>query len=522
MARLRYCALFVYLQTFAGFCGPPKPDSIAMEQQEKIPTIAEVQAELKSADAATRGMAAATVVRENMRELVPALLSMLKNDPAHNARTAAAIALAAFNEKRAAPFIAQMLASNQGARDLLVEALGELKTPEYASVVVPLLRENDFATRYKAAEALKKMQAVQMAPAVLQQAQQINDAEILQTHIMALGWLKYRPAENFILATGKKNPASPLCATALLALGELKSVGALSFLLENFRGSDLKLRENAATALRQIAHSDSARALFAELKNPQDDVVLLAVDILADYPAELVVRDARKILSANDKSLSAAAAFLLGHKKDLASREKMEQVLRDTETKNREMAARAFGYLQSRESVPLLRQVAAEKEGRARYGAIWSLGVMAATEALPELRAALRSSDRELVAYALEALAAMPAEEDIPLLKQHLYDDRGQPILAASALARIKGEKALQVLLAATTAQSHAVRAAAYEGLGLRRDQAAIPFLAERLEKGTAEEKKMAIAVLRNTTGEKWSTPAQWLRWFKGRGAVFP
>lgn len=504
------------LFSFLVFCGPPKPELLPVEAEPPEPSVEQIREELKDKDPIVRGQAAATAMRYNKKELIPELLQILAKDSSENARTAAAIALAHFKEKKAAPHIVAMLKQKIGPADLLVEALAEVGSSADAMVLLPYLTVQDSTTRYKTAEALKKLKAYSAGKFVLEQAKKQKETEVILSHVLALGWLKYKPAESYLLELLKQNPRSSLAATCINALGDMGIHSAYKAILPYLRESDswTLLRERAVEALRKIPTEELSQKLFEELESEHATASRLALSVLEEYPPSLVVPKAR-VLIEKDKKWRAKAAYLLGRKKDLASREKIEQVLVDKEVPERELVAMGLGYLQSKESIPVLRQVAQETEGKARYLAVWALGVMEAREALEDIRKALKSPDREMVAYALEALAAMPQEEDVPELRVHLFNDTGQPLLAASALARIPGEKALQVLLDGATSRKDVVRAAAYEGLSLRQDKKALPFLMERLEKSSAEERKLIIAALRNITGEKFDTVAKWLNWYR-------
>ncbi|MCS6985762.1 MAG: HEAT repeat domain-containing protein [Leptospiraceae bacterium] len=499
-----------------GFCGPPKPEFLPEEPEKPPPTVEEIRAQLADKDPYTRGMAAAQALTYQMKELTPDLLKILKDDPAENARAAAALTLASFKEKRAAPYIMEMLRQNQGQKDLMVEALGEVGGPREASFLVSYLKDPDSTTRYKAAEALRKMRSSYLGDEVLAQARAQKDTDILQSHILALGWLGYRPAEGFLLEKLRENPRSSLAATAINALGDIKSFQAARFLLPFLREGEAwaLLRDNAVEALRKIPSKEIAKSLALEIEGDNPTAAQLAVAVLEEYPSPMVIPLARQLIK-KGKNIQGKAAYLLGRHKDIAYREVIEKVLQDQEVPERELAAKGLGYMQSKESIPVLREVAREKQGKARYLAVWALGVMGAQDALPEIRAALRSDDRTLVAYALEALAVMATTEDIPTLRAHLFDDKGQPLLAASALAKIQGQEALNVLLDAATSSKVAVRNAAYEGLSQRQDWGALPFLIERLEKGSAEEGRLSMAALRNITGEKFDSAAKWINWYR-------
>jgi len=526
-SKLLLAFLVITQQTV--FCGPPRPDTLPTPAEDKVPSVEDVRARLKSPDAAERGMAAAEVLRYSYRELTADLLKILQSDSSDNARTAAAIALAALGEQKAGAEIAAMLRARRGQTDLLIEALGDLRNPAHGAVAVPLLKYSDSMVRLKAAEALGKMQAKNQGAAILAQASGISAPEILEAHIVALGNIGYSAAENFLIKTAEQNPQSTLATAALHALGKLKSRKAIPLLLNALKGSDAKLQENAAQALRLIPDSKSAAGLFAIFEThvrpsvkdgsaeSTAEIALLAIDILADYPAQLTENKAIALLKHEEKAYHAGAAFLLGKQKNRSVRERIEAILRDKSTPNREMVARALGYLNLPESISVLREVAREPEGSARYGAIWSLGIMVAREALPEIRSAVKSSDRQLVAYGLEALAAMPAEEDLSSLEPILLNDEANQLLAASVIARISGERARRVLENAAKSSKPSQRAAGFEGLRLRADKSAIPFLIQQLEKGDAETRKLSVAVLRSITGENLSTVAEWLNWYKAQ-----
>lgn len=516
--RLQLLALLGFVSLMAmSFCsGPPMPSEPPGQNLDAPPArpLAELEAELQSTEPAVRGNAVLEILRGEYREATPKLLTLLEKDPAANVRQTAALALGSMQERRAGPIIVRMLRNDRAIdRGFLVEALVRLGDRSNAAALTPLLNDSDEQLRLKAVDALVQLDARDQGGAILALAQANRDPSRETQFATALGRLRVRAAEGYLLNLARRSEAGPTLASAYLSLGEIGSRQATPLLVQAIQSDFDKGRENAIAALIETQDPAANDGLFPLLKNERSEVRFGAARVIAD------IRDARAgpralaLLKEVGALSTGPAAYILGRQKYAPARETVQALLAEKRSPSREELARTLGWIGDRRSIPLLINTLQESDGEGRYGAAWSLGVLEAREASAALRRTAQSDDRKLAILSIEALAAVRDPESLEDLRSLIRSRRDLAFQAVDAVGLIPGERARQILIEVLQSRDDELKIAAARALGRRKETQAIAPLIELLDEDAAELRDAAMAALREISGERFRNEAQWRHW---------
>ncbi|MCE9599932.1 MAG: HEAT repeat domain-containing protein [Spirochaetia bacterium] len=506
----------IWVFTFCLFCGPPRPTESPEPREAPIPSLEEVQRGLKSTEWSERSQAVLAAGHGKYKETIPSLMNLLRSDPNQAVRSTCALVLADLGTQEAVPVIAGMLASNPEGGDALIEALGRLRNPAGAYAVTPFLRSDSNQSRLAAVTALAQMKATAAGPQILAMAQSNASRDVARTYAMAIGQIGVNGADDYLLGLARGGD-DPTTAAAVLALGHVKSVRAIPFLIEMIGGKYAKGRENSIAALLEIRHPSSVNLAFPLLDHADPEARYGAVDIIAAVPLPDSGPRALKILNERKPRSTGPASLVLGKLKYLAARQNVEAVLTDRSIADRENIAKSLGWMGDSKSTSVLIRVLEEKDGEGRYGAAWSLGVLRSPEGMKPLMDAANNGDRKLRQIAIEALGSYGSPDALPALASML-EDSVLSIYAVDAISAIPGEKARSLLQKHIQKQEGGTRKAAIAALGRRKEPESIRFLVGILDDDKPEIRSSVMAALSEITGERFRTRSGWVDWYEKSG----
>ncbi|EMG13324.1 HEAT repeat protein [Leptospira interrogans serovar Grippotyphosa str. LT2186] len=343
--------------------------------------------------------------------------NLLKNDVNPAVKGTAAIALGTWKDKTSIPEIIKLFSKDSGVTpEILLEALARMGDPSCANTILPFLQSQDHTLRLIAVDTLVRIGADSAGKAILNLARKNQDPKIAKTYAMALGKLKVRSAESYLMELAKMAEPSPTLAATYLALGRISSKKSIPILVRGLAGDFDKGSENSMIALIEIKSPAAITPTIPILKHKNRDVRYRAVNVLSEIPSSQTGPKVLKILEENEPNSVGPAALVLGRIGFKPARPTIEKSFINSQLPDREMIGRSLGYLGDKKSIPVLLNVLKESEGEGRYGAVWSLGVLQATEVLDDLIAASKSKDSKLSLLAIEALGFLGSPKALSTL----------------------------------------------------------------------------------------------------------
>lgn len=480
--------------------GPPMPEPTELELNSPGKSIEQILEELKSPLVGDRRNAVLECLEYSYKECVPLLRKLIK-DPDPGVRSVSAIALGEFQDKSSLVSIISLKKDPEIFPETILDALGRMQAPEAGSAMVEYLENPNHTIRLLAVEALKNCKAYSVAPQILSMAQKNKDPEKAKTYAMALGHLKYKPAEDYLIQLVQSSEDGPTKAAAILALGRVGSRKATPILTQALVGNFPKGRENAYQSLLITKDPSSFSDLVKALSHPDKEVRFFAASALGplDSPAhrEVLRKQFQEAINSKEKSIVLApSAMVLGEWKDELSRPLIEQALLDPSNPDREELARSLGWMGNPASEEVLLKVLNETSGEGRYGAAWALGFVGGERSVKALLQKSRSSDRKLAMLSIEALGHLKSPLSVSELVKAAKDDNLAPF-AIPSLSSIPGEEARKELESLAKSKKPIQSKLAIEALGQRGDKQSEPILIELTQSKDAEIRKIARLALK-------------------------
>jgi len=489
-----------------------KPESPVPVSAEK--SLGEIRSDLKSDVPFTRAQAVISITQLDAKDFIPDLRRLLKDDKSAIVRGTVAIALGSFQDTESTSRIAAMLKSDKEiSPDILLDALGRMKDKNGAGAVTPFLNSDSDVLRLQAVEALVAMKADSQGEAILRLATANKDVEKAKNFAAALGKLKVVKAENYLVKLAQDTPESPTLSASYLALGRIASKKAIPILSGALGKDFLKGRENAVEALVLIKSPESLPFMFPYLTNANRDIGFSAAEIIAQIPDDSSGPKLLQILDGNNANAVGPIAYALGRLKYVKARQKLETLLSNKSSPDRETIARSFGWMGGKESIAVLIKTLKEANGEGRYGAAWSLGVLEAVEALDDLKAAANSKDRKLAMLSIEALGMIHSEKSLAFLMDKLERDPDLAATIISSIVTVPGNEARIALEKYAGHKDLRINRPALQGLAQRKDKGSIPALIKMIETSSPDNRKQVYFALSSITGKKFSTANEWLNW---------
>ncbi len=468
---------------------------------------------LDSLDVYTRSQACIQLGSRKEKKAIPKLRILL-GDKEPGVRAGAAIALGDLGDTSVTNRITELLEKDkENPKDIYLDALSRMKDPKAGSKIYGFLDSEDSTLRLQAVEALVQIGASDQGPSIVKLASANKDREKDKTYAMAIGKLKAKSGETYLLSLTKIKDDSPTLAASFLALGRIKSKLAIEVLVNALKENYSKGKENASMALIEIGDTKAVSLSFPLLDIDEAETRMYVTDVLSEIPAPFAGERAIQYLNSDKKFAWGSAARIIGRQRYKSGREKLEQMLLLDSTPDRDMFAEALGWLGDKKSIPVLRQVLNSKSKSGRYGSAWSLGILGAKEALPDLQNALKDSDPKLVTFALEAIGSIADESSLPALKELLQDRPKMAPQILSAVGLIKTDAARLVLEDAAKTSDANVFRPAFEEIAKRKSMDSLPFLFEMLNVDETEKRKITYYALTAVTGEHFRTKNDWITW---------
>lgn len=514
---MRSFLFLIFVLSILGNCGgPPRPDMLPVADEKKEIPLEQLQEELNSQNPQIRAQAILELSNRDHKPSLYRIRDLLKNDTNPAVKGTAAIALGTWKDKTSASEIEKLFDVKSGVTaDIVLEALARMEDPNAAKVILPFLQSQDSTLRLIAVDTLVRIGAYSSGESILNLARQNKDPELAKTYAMALGKLKVRSAESYLIELAKTTEPSPTLAASYLALGRISSKNAVPVLVQGLAGDFDKGSENCMIALIEIKSASAISSVIPVLKNKNREIRYRAVNVLSEIPSPETGPKVLKILEEKDPDSVAPAALVLGRIHFNPARVPIEKSLENSNIPDREVIARSLGYLGDKKSIPILLNVLKESDGEGRYGAAWSLGILQASEALDDLIAASKSRDPKLSSLAVESLGLLRSPKALSTLVEIAENNPNSASVVVPAIASIPGEESRKVLENFAQKENVSLQQVAISELGKRKDQASVHLLIRILEGNRAESSKLLMASLASITGKNFYSRNEWLNWYK-------
>ncbi|MDF3819388.1 HEAT repeat domain-containing protein [Leptospira sp. 96542] len=512
----RFFIIFIYLFLMATIhCGENRnqtPSEPEVSVEEEIPTSVLLQ-NLDAEDVFTRSQATIQLGSRNVKVAIPKL-RLLLNDKNPGVRAGAAIALGDLQDKKSTNTIVRLLSEDsENPKDVYLDALTRMKDVSASSSIYPLLDSDNPTLRLQTVEALVQLGAKQVGGQILILAKKNSDREKAKTFAMALGKLKFSPAESYLVGLTKLEDGSPTLAASYLALGRIGAKSSAQILVEAISKKYSKGKENASLALIEIGDAKVIPGVFPTLTSEDDETRMYGTDVLCNIPSIEAAKLAFGVLNSDKMKFWGSAAKVIGRQKYKEARSKLESLLVDKNAPDRDSFAEALGWIGDPGSIPVLRKVLVSGDKEGPYGSAWALGILRAEEAVPDLIDVLDGDDAKLTSYALEALGSIAHPSSLDALENFL---KKRPKLAPqilSAITLIPTDRALDVLHSAMESKDEDVYRPAMEEVARRKDKKSIPILISFVRANNAEKRRLSYYALTSITGERFRTAKDWIDW---------
>ncbi len=209
-----------------------------------------LRSRLVSPDAEIRRVALLDFADDGEEALLPAVLSILRDDPDCELRAEAARALAGHEDIQAVEALAQALSDLPAVRTAAASSLAELKDVAIGDALLPYARHENPFVLASALHALKELRlpgAAEPALAALTHA----DSSVRREAVGVLGWLKSAASLSQLshLATDDPDVEVRRTATGALGMAAPDGAGVVAALTSALSDSAWQVREEAATTL---------------------------------------------------------------------------------------------------------------------------------------------------------------------------------------------------------------------------------------------------------------------------------
>jgi cyclophilin family peptidyl-prolyl cis-trans isomerase/HEAT repeat protein len=313
---------------------------------------------------------------------------------------------------------------------------------------------------------------------------------------LACGRLRDPDASPY-LPVALRDPDAGVRRAAAFAIGVSGDARLARFLPPALADGDAETASNAAEALGKLGGEDAIAALLRAAAAP-DGPRTAAAYALFRFPEDRVVRALSPLASGAAPPYRTALVYALARKPRPEALPVLRQALGGS-TDVAPLAARALGILGDFESVPALVALVPSTDPGVAIQSLLALEKIGAKEKLgePARRAALaRSGDAfpGVAVAALRALGRFSADEEVAARLSAVSAQKGwRGQTALVALARVKGEAARPMLVAALGAKDLEPRLAVAEALGVLPPSAAKDLLPEVLKDASARVRALAL-----------------------------
>lgn len=492
--------IFFLSHFFVFCCGPDKPENnpeVNSERKMEYRTHKEIIQDLTSPHPGDRRTAILECMETEVKECIPVLRELVAKDPDPGVRSVSAVALGEFQDKPSLPKIVALKKDPDVFPETIVDALSRMGDPRVGGHIVEYLAFSNHSLRLLTVATLENTGSTSQAPKILKMALANKDPDKDKTYAMALGKLKYKPAEKWLIQLVGASENGPTKSAGLLALGRVGSKKATPLLLKELESDFLKGRENAYLSLKSTQDNSAIPKLVELLENSDREIRFYSAGIIATLPSPKNREMIRSVFARKNPLSLAPSARILGEWKDEKSRKPIEEALLDTASPDREELARSLGWIGNSESEPVLWKVLEESSGEARHGAAWALGFAGTEKSVDRLITASKSKDQLLAINALESLGQLKSPKSLDSLVESSNSDN-LAAFAIPAINQIPGEEARKALEKQAQSRSTIRKKLAIEALGRRGDEASLPLLEKIASSDDPEMRKIAKFAVKN------------------------
>ena len=288
-------------------------------------------ARLADEDATVRRIALLDIADLEEVDLLPSLVSALRDDPAAEVRLEAARVLASWErEDIVEALCAALLDANGEVRAAAAQSLTELKDPASGTVLRRWTERPDPFVRAAALRALRELRFADAFDPALRALADTTPGVRLEA-VAVLGWLKDARALPALaaIATGDSEPDVRRAAVGSLGFAPATHSVATAALLGALRDPAWQVREEAATTLGKLRAPTARDPLIAALDDDCWQVRLRAVRALGQTGDIASAPYVASLLTHTISNLRKEAALALGELRDPRTLQALRDALDD-------------------------------------------------------------------------------------------------------------------------------------------------------------------------------------------------
>jgi HEAT repeat protein len=313
------------------------------------PESAALLARLADEDAAVRRIALLDIADLEEVELLPALVTTLRNDPAPEVRLEAARVLASWEQQAIVEALCgALLDTDEAVRAAAAQSLTELKDPASGAVLSGWVKRPEPFVR---AAVLRGLRELRFAEAFEPARHALADTEssVRLEAVGVLGWLKDPRALPPLAALATEDAETDVRRAAVGALGFAPATDSVvtAALLGALRDTAWQVREEAATTLGKLRAPTARDPLIAALDDDCWQVRLRAVRALGLAGDAGAAHPVAALLTHTVSNLRKEAALALGELRDPHTLPALRDALQDRDPDVRKAVRIALQQIES-------------------------------------------------------------------------------------------------------------------------------------------------------------------------------
>lgn len=326
----------------------------------------------------------------------------------------------------------------------------QLQKKEDVTGLTEALNDNDSYIRFKAAEALGKIEDHAAVDGLLS-ALDDKDQSVKEMAIIALGGLGNKKAVLPLIANFGND--KQLKELMVFSLGEIGGKDSLDYLILALDDDDEDIRIRAAEALGKISNPDSVEALITSLGHNNTEFKIYAISALGEIGDDKAIKPLLKYLK-TDKWIIRKCSLNALAKIDECSIEPFIKALYDEDWHVREKAVELVGKLGDDNCLPYINLLYKDPDEDVRQRAI---GVVEKREIIK--KEISQENEVKLNKQKIEeVIDKIGKEESLKILFEYLNnEDPDIRVRAVQVLAKIKDEKAVKPLINSLRDKDHFV-----------------------------------------------------------------
>jgi HEAT repeat protein len=383
-----------------------------------------------------------------------------------------------------------------GKSDPVLEPLRESRSERLVRRLAHALPDADKAEKIALCRLLGALQSGLAVQGLLAQLE--GDADVARAASAALKQIGRDSAR--AIGDALVQSTSARRAALLPGLQHAEHTAAMISCLED---PDLNVRVLAAEALARAGARNATPQLFALLEDAQPRVVHAATAAISALGGDQTEGLALRAAASAMPEVRRAGLRILGYFGYPRAYDAFRSALYERDQRLRDAAAAGLAILDEPRARPLLREASTDADPKLRAVAVRALGqAEPSDESLTVLRGALGDADSWVRYYACQALGRLRVDAALDELVQLLSDPTGHVRVAAvEALAHLPG--AVEALRACVASADPDVQRAALLGLGLRADASSLATFLQAAESDDAATRLVALSALASLREER-------------------